>query len=69
MIVRNDRTDPAYMSPEERVSELAAILAAGILRLHRRAAIPVSPNPQILSDSERNCLDLPVDLSPDGQRS
>ena len=41
MIVRNDPTDPAYMTPEERVRELAAILAAGVLRLHRRAAIPV----------------------------
>jgi len=41
MIDRDDPTDPAYMYPEERLTELAAILAAGVLRLHRRAAIPV----------------------------
>jgi len=69
MIVRNDPTDPAYMTPEERLTESAAILAAGVLRLHRRAAIPVSPDAQIPSDSSRNCLDLPVHVSPDGQRS
>jgi len=42
MIVRNEPTDPMQMTPEERVRELAAILAAGVLRLHRRAAI--TPN-------------------------
>ena len=68
MIVRNDPTDPAYMTPEERVRELAAILAAGVLRLHRRAAIPVLPDSQIPPDSAPNCLDLPVHVSPDGQR-
>ncbi len=69
MIIRNDPTDPAHMSPEERLTELAAILAAGVLRLHRLAAISVSPNPQIPSDSRQNCLDLPARSSPDGQRS
>ena len=29
-------TDPAEMSPDERFAELAAILAAGFLRLKRR---------------------------------
>lgn len=66
MIVRNDPTDPAYMVPEERATELAAILAAGILRLHRWAAIPVSPDSQIPPDSARKCPDLPASLSPDG---
>ncbi len=69
MIVRNDPTDPVHMTPEERLTELAAILAAGVLRLHRRAAIPVSPNPQIPSDSGQNCLDLSSRSSPDGQTS
>ena len=28
--------DPAYMTPEERATEVAAILARGILRLRKR---------------------------------
>jgi hypothetical protein len=36
----NDPTDPANMSPEARLAEVAAILAGGVLRLRRRAAIP-----------------------------
>ncbi len=36
----NDPTDPANMSAEERVAEVAAILAEGVLRLRRRAAVP-----------------------------
>jgi hypothetical protein len=30
--------DPARMSPGERVTEVAAIIAQGVLRLHMRAA-------------------------------
>ena len=30
--------DPGRMSPEERLAEVAAILARGVLRLHTRAA-------------------------------
>ena len=32
--------DPAFLTAEQRLSELAAILAAGTLRLKARAAIP-----------------------------
>jgi hypothetical protein len=32
--------DDAAPTPEERIHELAGILAAGILRLHERAALP-----------------------------
>lgn len=69
MIVRNDPTDPAYMTPEERVTELAALMAAGVLRLHRRAAISVLPDSQIPPDSGQNCLDLSSASSPDGVTS
>ena len=31
--------DPASMTPDERLSEVASIFAAGILRLHARAAL------------------------------
>ncbi len=69
MIVRNDPTDPTHIPPEERLIEVAAILAAGVLRLHRRAALPVPPDAEIPLDSGRNCLERPVQPSPDGQRS
>ena len=35
MAFANDPTDPANMTPEERVAEVAAILADGVLRLRR----------------------------------
>lgn len=31
--------DPATMTPDERLSEVASIFATGILRLHARAAL------------------------------
>ena len=32
--------DPSSLTPDERLTEVASILAAGILRLHTRAALP-----------------------------
>ena len=32
--------DPSSLTPDERFAEVAGILAAGILRLHARAALP-----------------------------
>ena len=43
MAIVNDPTDPANMTPEERVAEVAAILAEGVLRLRRGAAVPAVP--------------------------
>jgi len=40
MAICNDPTDRVHMSAEERLEELAAILAAGVLRLRPRCAIP-----------------------------
>jgi hypothetical protein len=31
--------DPSSLTPDERFSEVASILAAGVLRLHARAAL------------------------------
>jgi len=46
-----DPTDPANLSPAERVAEIAAILAEGVERLRHRAAIPVAPeNPGCSGD-------------------
>ena len=35
--------DPAFLTPDQRLAEVASILAAGVLRLHARAAIPDDP--------------------------
>ena len=56
--------DPATMTPEQRLQEVAAILALGVLRL--RAAIPTIP--ESASESGQKSLDLPPQTSPDGQR-
>ncbi|MCX7428723.1 MAG: hypothetical protein NTW96_24235 [Planctomycetia bacterium] len=32
--------DPSFLTPDERLSEVAGILAAGVLRLRARAAFP-----------------------------
>ena len=48
-----DPTDPDSMTSEQRLAEIAQILAAGILRLHQRAALPA---PEIPSDSASNRL-------------
>ncbi len=32
--------DPALLTPDQRLAEVASILAAGVLRLHTWAAIP-----------------------------
>ena len=37
--------DPASMTPDERLSEVASIFAAGILRLHARAALTCDNSP------------------------
>jgi hypothetical protein len=41
--------DPSLLTPNERRAELAAIFAAGILRLHARAAIPGDDPPAEIS--------------------
>lgn len=35
--------DPALLTPEQRLAEVTSILAAGVLRLHTRAAIRDDP--------------------------
>jgi hypothetical protein len=50
--------DPHFLTPEDRFREVAAVLAAGLLRLHaRNAAAGAAPNnPQ---NSSLNCLEVP----------
>ena len=54
MAVPFDPTDPSYLTPDQRLDELAALLAAGVRRA--RELRPVSL-PQIPADSARDGLD------------
>jgi len=65
MSLRPDPTDPADMTPEQRLDEVASIFARGILRLHGRI-LPDNPDIEILSDSSRTCLELSASPRPDG---
>jgi hypothetical protein len=59
MAVRNDPSDPARLEPEDRVAEIASILAAGVLRLRSRSAL-IAENRDVSThaDSGRNCLEV-----------
>jgi hypothetical protein len=54
--------DPAFMTSEERLREVASIFAAGLLRLRARAALPTDPGqipePENLSKSGQDCLEV-----------
>jgi hypothetical protein len=53
--------DPAFLTAEGRLFELAAILAAGFLRLRARAALPDAESSlEIRPDSGATCLDVPA---------
>jgi hypothetical protein len=49
--------DRAAFTAEERLRKVAAIFAAGILRLHSRAALPTNPG----QDSVQDCLEVPTE--------
>ena len=68
MSLRPDPTDPADMTPEQRLDEVASILAREILRLHGRIPPRPAPSdpPQNLPDSSRTCLELSPPPRPDG---
>jgi hypothetical protein len=45
--------DTAHLPPDERLREVASILAAGVLRLRQRAALPTD-------DVQKNPAELPA---------
>jgi hypothetical protein len=51
------------LTDDQRLREIARILAAGVLRLRARVAIPPAsvqlPGPQILLESSPICLEVP----------
>lgn len=55
--------DPSHLTPDERLSEVAGILAAGILRLRARAALPKesgdSEEPENCDERGDSCLEVP----------
>ncbi len=53
--------DPTFLTPDERLSEVASILAAAVLRLRSSAALPGDdPAPEILPESWPTCLEVPA---------
>ncbi|QEL20759.1 hypothetical protein [Limnoglobus roseus] len=55
--------DPAHLSPDDRLYELAAILARGLLRLRDKAALTPGHTsaPQILPESSDSAVAEPAD--------
>jgi len=75
MAFASDPTDPADMTPEELLDEVAALLARGVLRLRQRAALPnAQANSRDLAahgnppDSATSGLDVCGTTCPDAQR-
>jgi len=59
--------DPARLTPEERLREVATILAGGLLRLRDRAALPnptaPHPAPEIPATASTQGLEVPANKS------
>jgi hypothetical protein len=55
--------DSDILTGDERLREIAGLLAAGILRLRCRAALPpapaATPDPENPPNSSLNCLEVP----------
>ena len=60
MAVPFDPTDPSFLTPDQRLDELAALLAAGVRRAHELSPPSL---PQIPPESARNGLDPPAEQS------
>ena len=71
MSLRHDPTDPGSMTPDDRLAEIAAILAEGVLRLRRRGGIPATSTPPESAgnplESSEICLELPAKSRLHGQ--
>ena len=69
MALHSDPSDPDNLSAKERVTELAAILAAGVLRMRRgtQQSAPSGDAPD-LQESEATGLDECAETRLHGQR-
>ena len=63
-----DPNDPADMSPQERLTEIASILAQGVFRVRRQGFSTPNPAPNPDPESSQNGLEVPDESRPDGQR-
>lgn len=54
-------TDPARLSSDERLREVAAILAAGVLRLRQSSALSAENSDKNLEDSTPDGLEVPTE--------
>lgn len=63
-----DPSHPATMTPEQRRAELAAILAAGVIRLFEQRHLAVVPMSKNAADSGETRLEVPSDPRPYGPR-
>lgn len=72
MTVPFDPTDPSHLSPEQRLGELTALLAAGLRRAMsmRQPVTPAATTPitETPSDSPRSGLDVSAEKSVHGPR-
>jgi hypothetical protein len=50
--------DPLSLSPEQRLRELARILACGLLRLHQRRISPPTSDPRNCEETGQNSLEV-----------
>lgn len=55
-----DYARSACLSPDERLGEIAAILAAGLLRLDQRAALPAEESPENPPKRPAEGLEVPA---------
>lgn len=63
-----DHTHPVAMTPEQRRAELAAILAAGVIRHFEQRHLGVVPMSENAADSDESRLEVPPDPRPYGPR-
>jgi hypothetical protein len=55
--------DPSSLTPDERFSEVARILAAGVLRLHGRAALSAKTAEDSASENSPNSAAQGLEVS------
>lgn len=58
-------TDPSNLSPEQRLADIASLLAEGVRRLHRRPHTPEIRGPDVTPEISAIPLELPADPLPD----
>ena len=58
----SNRADAARLSPDERFREVAAILAAGVLRLRQRSVLSIEKTENNLAEVPPDGLEVPTEM-------